>query len=153
MTPLPKEKDFDPNEGCLDAQCAWKDLGGLSVDDAYTKFCDNPNCYQEDFMFMGWKAFIYYLPVIERFLKEVEPEDEYDDCVAWILGCAVESQVEAHKEKVSEDMGSRLMTLCDSTLSRFEGMKLSEKDKKRILKQWTKTREKLKRTKRSRATR
>lgn len=149
MKALPQEKDFDPHEGCLDAQCAWKNFGGLSVDDAYTKFCENPSCYQEDFMFMGWKAFVYYLPVIERFLKETEPEDEYDDCEAWILGCAVESQVEEHKDKISEEMGARLKALCDLTMVRFEGMNLSEKDKKRILKQWSKTRKKLERTRRS----
>jgi len=148
MKAFPQEKDFDPHEGCLDAQCAWKNFGGLSIDEGYAKFCENPGYYQEDFMFMGWKAFVYYLPVIERFLKEVEPEDEYDDCEAWILGCAVESQVEEHKKKISEDIGTRLETLCDSTLARFKVMNLTEKDKKRILKQWTKTRKELERTRR-----
>ena len=140
MTPLPKQKDFDPYEECLDAQCAWKNFGGLSIEEAYAKFCENPSYYQEDFMLMDWKGFVYYLSVIERFLKEAEPEDEYDDCEAWILGCAVESQVEEHKKKIAEDMDNRLKSLCDSVLARFERMSIGEKDKKRILKQWPKTR-------------
>ena len=95
-----------------------------------------------------WKGFVYYLSVIESFLKEAEPKDEYDDCEAWIIGCAVESQVEEHKKKIAEDMDNRLKSLCDSVLARFERMSIGEKDKKRILKQWPKTRKELERKRR-----
>ncbi|MEZ5387689.1 MAG: hypothetical protein R3F13_19445 [Prosthecobacter sp.] len=67
---LPGEADFDPFGGCLDAQHAWREFGGLSIDQAYSKFIEHPMCYQEDFMFMGGRAFLFYFPVIERYLRE-----------------------------------------------------------------------------------
>ena len=86
---LPVEKAFG---GCLDGQHAWKQFGGLTVDEAYSKFCENPDFYQEDFMFMGPKAFLFYFPVIEKYIKTVKPGDDLDDCCFWIIGCAMESQ-------------------------------------------------------------
>lgn len=148
MNALPAEKDFDPYQGCLDAQCAWKNFGGLSVEEAYSRFCENPLCYQEDFMFMGWKAFVYYFPVIEKFLNEIEPEDETDDCEAWILGCGIESQVKEHKKRINEDMATKLKSLCDSVIVKFGKMDLNKTDKNRILKQWAKNRKQLERTSR-----
>ncbi|MEM7010678.1 MAG: hypothetical protein AAF585_04260 [Verrucomicrobiota bacterium] len=64
--PLPTENDFDPFGGDLDAQCAWKHFGELSLNQAYDIFVSAPNIYQEDFMFMGAVAFDYYFPVIDR---------------------------------------------------------------------------------------
>tara|TARA_Y100000588_G_C13909130_1_gene776331 strand:- start:255 stop:422 length:168 start_codon:yes stop_codon:yes gene_type:complete len=39
---LPKEKDFDPY-----ALCPWKDFGGLSIEEAYAKSCENSSFYKE----------------------------------------------------------------------------------------------------------
>jgi hypothetical protein len=68
---LPTEQDFDPWGGDLDAQCAWRNFGGLAIDRAKAKFRENPLLYQEDFMFMGTKAFAYYFPVIEEYLRTI----------------------------------------------------------------------------------
>jgi hypothetical protein len=59
-TKLPTETDFDPYQGDLDAQCAWKNFGGLTLGEAFVKFEESPETYQEDFMFMGGKAFARY---------------------------------------------------------------------------------------------
>jgi hypothetical protein len=83
--PLPTERDFDPYGGDLDAQCAWKDFGGLTLEQARQRFEENPLHYQEDFMFMGPRAFVYYFPVIEGHLIATTELDEYDDRQAWIL--------------------------------------------------------------------
>lgn len=91
---MPSEVDFDPYGGCLDAQSAWEDFGGLSIRQVYDLFMTNTICYQENFMFMGSRAFEYYLPVIDRYLREVSYEDELDDCEAAILGSAVAVQFE-----------------------------------------------------------
>ncbi|MBL4884023.1 MAG: hypothetical protein JKY95_05750 [Planctomycetaceae bacterium] len=71
-SPLPVEKDFG---GCLDGQCAWRNFGGLSISQAYELFLTNPVYYEEAFMFMDTRAFEYYLPVIDRYLREVSSDE------------------------------------------------------------------------------
>jgi hypothetical protein len=92
--PRPDAADFDPWGGDLDARHAWKKFGGLSLAQAHELFLENPCFYQEDFMFMGPKAFAYYFPVIDRYLREVHGEESDDDCCAGILGTAVAKQLE-----------------------------------------------------------
>ena len=73
---LPRVEDFTctPNpKDDLDGYYAWQNFGGLTVAEAYTKFCESPHIYQEDFMFMGDAAFVFYFPVIDQYLREVEP--------------------------------------------------------------------------------
>ena len=67
---IPTERDFLEDHGCLDARCAWENFGGLSLDEAFKKFCENPLSYGEDFMFMGEFAFAYYFPVLDRYVRE-----------------------------------------------------------------------------------
>ena len=88
---MPTQADFDP-WGDLDAQWAWRNFGGLTLDQAHARFQENPLRYQEDFMFMGPRAFAYYFSVIEQYLRNV-PEDENDhDHQAWILAHAIKNQ-------------------------------------------------------------
>jgi hypothetical protein len=100
MNLVPTEADFDPVGGCLDAQCAWGNFGGLSLDAAYRRFCEHPDLYQEDFMFMGGAAFAYYFPVIERYIREshayVNPEIdvEIDVEAMWILALCIKNHIE-----------------------------------------------------------
>ncbi len=89
MRSLPTEHDFDPYGGDLDAQCAWKHFGCLTLEEAHRKFRTNPDYYQEDFMFMGGKAFAFYYPVIENFLRE---STDGRECVAWILARVIKYQ-------------------------------------------------------------
>lgn len=146
---LPSEKEFDPYGGDLDAQYAWKNFGGLNVDSAYKKFLESPETYQEDFMFMGWAAFEFYYPVIEKYLLQATPIDESDDCESWILGCGLENQISENGKKISKAFRERLKSLCTLVIDRFSTSILSEKEKKRILKQWNKTKEKLELTSQS----
>jgi hypothetical protein len=93
---LPTERDFVPHDEDLDAQCAWQNFGGLTLDEANRKFREAPESYQEDFMFMGGKAFAFYYPVIDGFLRETPeiPEDERYDRRAWILAHCIANQFE-----------------------------------------------------------
>lgn len=93
--PLPGEREFDPQEGDLDAQVAWENFGGLNLQEAYRKFEQRPDVYQEDFMFMGGKAFAYYFPVLERYLM-VTPVWREDEETQWcqILGLGSAIQVQ-----------------------------------------------------------
>lgn len=69
-TPLPSKRDFDARDNNLDALCAWSDFGNLTRNQAYEKFLEMPDRYQEHFMFMGWVAFVFYYPIVERYLVE-----------------------------------------------------------------------------------
>jgi hypothetical protein len=146
---IPTETEFDTYGGGQDAQCAWKNFGGLSVDSAYRKFLELPEVYQEDFMFMGWVAFEFYFPVIEKYLLQVEPMDESDDCESWILGCGIENQISANEKRISKAFRECLKNLCLMVIDKFSTSILSKKEKDRILKQWNKTKDKLELTSQS----
>lgn len=91
---LPTREDFGADYGCLDAICAWENFGGLSLADAYTKFCESPDIYQEDFMFMGSVAFFYYFPVVERYIDEsrADSSNDYEVEGMWILAHCINQQ-------------------------------------------------------------
>ncbi|NLT71795.1 MAG: hypothetical protein GXX91_14050 [Verrucomicrobiaceae bacterium] len=89
---LPTKQDFDPFGGDLDAQCAWRNFGGLSIADALTRFRENPIHYQEDFMFMGGRAFVFYFPVLDTFLREFRLTGHEDDSHAAIIGSGITAQ-------------------------------------------------------------
>lgn len=88
--PLPSREDFGFG---LDQISAWKNFGNLTLSEAWMRFLESPENYQEDFMWMGSVAFAYYFPVIDKYLREERSELEiHNGCAAWILGCGVTSQ-------------------------------------------------------------
>lgn len=90
---LPTKDDFDPWGGDLDAKYAWKMFGGLTLEEARIVFLDRPESRQEDFMFMGGKAFAYYYPIIEDYLRAAQSEEtQDDDREAWILAHCILNQ-------------------------------------------------------------
>ena len=141
---LPQEKDFDPADGDLDAQCAWKNFGGLNLEEADKRFIENPLYYQEDFMFMGWVAFEYYFPVIEKYLIETHLVAENDDSETWILGCVIESQIRANKEKIAVTFLKNLKNLCHSIIQKYTNSMLPKDEKDEVLTQWKKIEQHLK---------
>lgn len=112
---LPGEADFDPYGGCLDAQCAWDHFGGLSLTEAHLKFCEHPDLYQEDFMFMGGAAFAYYFPVIERYIRESQVDAEFgiDVEAMWILAHCIKNQIEVSGPRHLEHLRERIDALVD----------------------------------------
>jgi hypothetical protein len=110
--PLPTEGDFDPYGGDLDAQCAWRNFGGLTLDEATNKFRERPEIYQEDFMFMGGRAFAFYFPVIESYLRDVQDEnDDGDDHESWILARCIKNQFDAKTALHVLHLSHRVMAL------------------------------------------
>ncbi len=87
----------------MDAQCAWKNFGGFTLDEAHKKFEESPIRYQEDFMFMGGKAFAYYFPVIEKFLQ-----GKSDDSQAWILAKGISIQFSGKNIPLVEHLAPRI---------------------------------------------
>jgi hypothetical protein len=142
--PLPSEQDFDPYGGNLDAQSAWRNFGSLSLDEAYAKFCQRPEAFQEDFMFMGSRAFHYYFPVIEEYLRGAEARDDWRDCEVAILGSGVALQFVWKGAYLSPALRDRIGGLCAfvmKNLSRFES---SPEEQERIRQSWSEVEEKLK---------
>ena len=109
----PQKPDFDPYGGCLDAIHAWKNFGGLSVPEAYAKFCDRPELYQEDFMFMGGVAFLYYFPVIERYILEshADSSNENEVDAMWILAHCIKQQFDTPKRQAVDSIRRRALDL------------------------------------------
>jgi hypothetical protein len=72
----------------------------LSLAQANRKFREAPEFYQEDFMFMGANAFVFYFPVIESYLRETVECDEYGDRQAWILAHCILSQYKSDSPRL-----------------------------------------------------
>jgi hypothetical protein len=133
--PLPQAKDFDPFDGDLDARWAWKNVGGLSLDQAYELLLSNPIYYQEAFMWMGPKAFAYYLPVIDRYLREFRNFDEMEDC-GWILGRDVANQLERLDSESPASIIGELKDLATFVLSNLGNFTPDLDEQKRIQEAW-----------------
>ncbi len=136
MTTLPTENDFDPWGGDLDAQLAWKNFGGLTIDAAIKKFRQNPECYQEDFMFMGGRAFAFYFPAIETYLLETPAEFDGDDRCDWILAHGIKSQLEREANSYALPLIPRIRNLVQfirHNIGRFDD---GDSEQARILLAW-----------------
>ena len=134
---LPSEYDFDPF-GCLDSRSAWDNFGELSLAQAYDLFLTNPLHYQEDFMFMGCRAFTYYFPVIDRYLRSTKYEDDWDDCSAAILGSGVEAQFDWNNAILIPTLLDEIEDLSSFVKSSVKRYSVSEDEQDRILKVWSK---------------
>lgn len=89
---LPTQQDFDPSGSNPDAQVAWYNFGGLTVQQATEKLRDAPLHYQHDFMFMGGRAFAYYFPAIGNHLRTASDINNDGDHAAWILAHCIRAQ-------------------------------------------------------------
>jgi len=113
--PLPTQRDFDNGVlDDLDAQCAWRNFGGLTLEQAHAKFQEAPGCYQEDFMFMGGKAFAYYFPVVESYFREATDAAGGDDREAWnILAHCIRMQFIGENLSAVRQLAPRVLELAE----------------------------------------
>lgn len=135
--PLPSRQDFDPYGGDLDAKAAWRNFRGLSLDEAYEKFLSAPEIHQEDFMFMGARAFAYYFPVIDRYLRTVTlgPND-LGDCEAGILGSAVAAQFGWKGAVIHPDLRAEIESLRAFVVENVARYAATEQERRHILREW-----------------
>ena len=136
--PLPTEEDFDPWRGNLDAQCAWRNFGELSLKQAQGLFMTAPGNYQEDFMFMGPVAFAYYFPVIYLYIREVRGSEKDGDDVTEvsILGSAVAWQLEWKGAGFSDELIGEIEDLAVYVVANVSQYSMAEKDQRRIRREW-----------------
>jgi hypothetical protein len=133
---LPTETDFDPFGGDLDAQSAWRNFGGRTLSEAFEIFLSNPLHYQENFMFMGCRAFGYYFPVIAKYLREIRYADDWDDCQAAILGHGVKLQFGWNGTVLPEQLLKEIESLSEVVQTRLAEYAVSEDEQKRIEAVW-----------------
>ena len=136
---LPTERDFDPFGGCLDARYAWKMFGGLTLDQARAVFREDPLNRQEDFMFMGGRAFAYYFPVVEDHLRGVA-DGSYYDRQARILARCIELQFSnSPLEPGVLRLAPRVLALADHVRGHLEGFASDEDERRKIAEAWDET--------------
>ena len=133
---MPTERDFDPAGGHLDAQCAWRNFGGLSISQALALFRTNPIQYQEDFMFMGSRAFAFYFPVIDTFLREFHLTEHEDDSQAAILGSCVAAQFDWPTASHLKPIYHSIRNLADFVCSHPADLATDPKEQRRITRDW-----------------
>jgi hypothetical protein len=133
---LPTREDFGD---CLDAKSAWKSFGGKTVAEAYAIFDENPLHYQEDFVWMGERAFRFYYPVIDRYLRSGPPTpDNGLEC-----GNILAHDIREHFDG-SEDMRGLhepILSLCNYVLAHLDHYSTKPAEQQEIGANWTKLRQ------------
>jgi hypothetical protein len=134
---LPTEHDFDPWGRNLDAQNAWRNFGGLTLDEAHAKFHENPLNYQEDFMFMGGRAFAYYFPVVEDHLRSDSKSDGDDDREAWILAHCIRMQFDSDNLARVRHLAQRVIELAEFVRDNLHRFGADDSERQRVADAWT----------------
>ena len=62
---------------------------------AKDRFAENALYYQEDFMFMGTNAFLFYYPVLEDYLRNAPDEENDDHYESWVISQCIRTQFDA----------------------------------------------------------
>lgn len=133
--------------GNWDSQRAWANFGGLTLEQAHVKFRENPLNYkfrenplnyQEDFMFMGGRAFAYYFPVIEDHLSSVSDAESEDDRQAWILAHCVRIQFDADDLTEILHLRPRVIELANFVRNNAVRFGVDDGERQRVADAWTK---------------
>lgn len=132
---LPVEHDFSPF-GDLDSQEAWKNFGGLTLARAAEKFRENPLRYQEDFMFMGGRAFAYYYPVIEDYVREFLISSTDVPYELWILAHCIRFQFKEKDNSHVIHLAEKVANLCEYVDSNIDRIDFDEKVSKMVVESW-----------------
>lgn len=133
---LPTEQDFDPFDGDLDAQHAWRSFGRLSIVEALSLFRQNPIHYQEDFMFMGGRAFAFYFPVLDTFLREFRLGQHADDSSATMIGSCVAAQFGWPTASHLAPIHSAIRSLADYVCSHTDSLAADPDEQQKIASAW-----------------
>ncbi len=73
----PTEEQLNPVPEDLDGQVVVKHLLGKNIEGAVTLLEENSAHYQEDYTWMGAKAFCYYCPALVRYLRSSKATNDY----------------------------------------------------------------------------
>lgn len=133
---LPTKYDFVPTAENLDELCAWEHFGGLTLEEAKTLFEENPLYYQEDFMFMGANAFLFYFPVLDQFLRSAPDVEDDDDHEAWIISQCIRQQFLPETLEQLQSLLPAVRSLADFVRSNLRRFGHDKKSRRRVRKAW-----------------
>ncbi len=103
---------------------AWEHFGNLSLEQAYAKFCEGAEALQEDFMWMGDRAFSFYFPVVDRYIREEESKCEFDG-ETYVLAHDIGMHIPIEAPEV-RSLERHILSLCDFVLDRVGRLKEEE---------------------------
>lgn len=99
----PTREEVVPVAGDLDQECAWKNFGGKSRDEARVLFADDGLNKCEDLMHMGCHAFCFYvLAAIDYLLSDDSRNDE--EMISGFVGVC-EVRLEHDAEAIRPSLG------------------------------------------------
>jgi hypothetical protein len=146
MDELPTQRDFDPTGYDFDARFAWSHFGGMTLEEAFSRFIECPENYQEDFMFMGTAAFRFYFPVIDRFLRQTThiPSADRGDRLSWILAQCLAHQFTEPDAILIRERRNEALDLCNFMIVNIDAFKDDWDPPSEILERWKSLRNQLK---------
>ena len=133
---LPTKNDFVPHPPDLDAMCAWEHFGGLTLDAAKTLFAENPLYYQEDFMFMGTNAFLFYFPVLDHYLRSAPDDENDDDYESWIISQCIRSQFQPEAIDRLRQLIPAIVDLAGFIQNNISRFGCDESEQRRVANSW-----------------
>jgi hypothetical protein len=113
---LPTRKEIDVY-GCLDGQYAVKNFLGKNLDQAEAMFRENFMHYGEDLMWMGPKAFCFYVDAAIHYLLSKDAKEDSDAVNSFLS--AVRFQIQDHAEQISPAFPT-LKTCIEQMLNDFD---------------------------------
>ncbi len=91
MTTPPTKRGFG-DWADLDVRSAWRDFGGLSVEEAAEVFIQNPFGRVEHFRWIAPEAFVFYFPIVLRYVTSGAAKGD-SDTISSLAGI-LEQQIE-----------------------------------------------------------
>lgn len=86
---------------------------------------------------MGCRAFGYYFPVTDKYLREIRSEDDWDDCQVAILGYGVKAQFGWNGALLTDQLLKEIVSLSEVVHARLSEYTVSEDEQNRIGTVWT----------------
>jgi len=122
MNTLPTRKDINPY-GDLDGNSTEDKLFGKSLEDVVGMLEENSLYYQEMFMWMGAKAFIYYFPAALAYLSSNSSVED-SDFVNCMLG-NIEFRLDHDQDEI-EPAFPDIIRFVDEVLSTYSKFEIDE---------------------------
>jgi len=133
---LPTKDDFVPHSQNLDEVCAWEHFGGLNLDEAKERFSENALHYQEDFMFMGTNAFLFYFPVLDHYLRSAPDIENDDDYESWIISQCICARFEPETIDRLRPLIPKILDLAGFIRHNIRRFGCDESEQQRVANAW-----------------
>ena len=87
-------------------------------------------------MFMGGRAFAYYFPVIEDYLRTAPDVDVDDDHEAWILAHCIATQFDGDNLAHVRHLTARVIDLADFVRANIRRFGADDNERQRVANAW-----------------